>query len=115
MPKTTKSSAGEKSKEKKALIVPLEWYVPDHMTTTYATNFVVQQTGQEVILSFFEAEKPVLLGTTEQVEQELSRLKSIRAKCVARIVVTPDKIPGIIEALRSSASKRENKDAEGTA
>lgn len=45
---------------------PLSFHIPEHVVSRYATNFVVQCTGQEFVLSFFEALPPFLLGDSPE-------------------------------------------------
>ena len=47
-------------------MVPIKWHYPDSIVTRYATNFVVQHTDREFIISFFEAWPPVIIGTPEE-------------------------------------------------
>jgi hypothetical protein len=96
------------------LELPIEWYVPDATVTKYATNMVIQHTEHEFILSFFEVAPPLLIGTPSK--EVLEGLKSIRAECVARIVIARDRMPGFVEILRTnleqSLSKRPAKVTE---
>jgi uncharacterized protein DUF3467 len=79
---------------------PIEWYVPDSIKSQYATNMVVQHTEQEFILSFFETRPPLLLGNL--TEEDIKAIPSIRAECVARIVIARDRMPKFVEALQTN-------------
>ena len=80
--------------------LPIEWVVPDDVVTRYVTNMVVQHSTAEFLVSFFEVQPPILIGSTEEdARTRLSQLKSISAKCVARIVVTPDRMEEFVRVL----------------
>jgi hypothetical protein len=79
---------------------PLEWHIPESMSSRYADNIIVQPRKYDVIISFFETQPPPLGGTPEQNRSFLEKLGSIRAECVAKIVVAPDLLPDIIKALQ---------------
>jgi hypothetical protein len=80
--------------------VPLEWDVPDDLVPRYATNFVVQATGHEFVISFFETMPPVILGSPEERLAKAQQLKSVRARCVARIVVSPSRMAELVNMLQ---------------
>jgi hypothetical protein len=91
--------------------IPIEWYVPDHIESKYANNLVVQHGENEIIISFFETRPPLILGTPEDIER-LARLESIRSECVARIIVSPSKMPAFIEALQTNYQRYVTKKQE---
>lgn len=85
--------------------LPIEWCYPDDLITRYSNNIVVQHTKNEFILSFFEVRPPVIFGELEHVQQELDKMASIRAECIARIVVSPEQIANFIKALQDNFDK----------
>ena len=91
--------------------LPIEWNVPDDLVARYATNMVVQKTENEYIISFFEINQPIILAEPEKIEEYLKGLKSIRANCVARIIVAADKMPSFVSALDTNL-KRNIEDAK---
>ncbi len=87
------------------LSLPLEWIVPPNIVSQYATNLVVQYTGNEFIISFFEVHPPILLGTQEEVEAKLEKIDSVKAECIARIIVSADRMPVFLRALTNNVQK----------
>jgi hypothetical protein len=91
--------------------VPLRFNVPDNMPSVYATNLLVQATEQEVVISFFEAQPPLLM--TDDVEENLEILKKvgIKADCVARVTISPARFEGFVQVLADfiSGVKARNK------
>ena len=82
--------------------IPIEWYIPDDIKRRYASNIVVQHDKHEFIIMFFDVQKPILLGPQEDVRSQLARMESIRAECVARIIVAPERMPSFIKALQDN-------------
>jgi len=85
--------------------IPLQFCIPDDLMSRYATNFVVQHTDQEFILSFFETQNPLLLGSPEQNKATLQQMGGIRSQCVARIIVAPGRMSELIRILQANYEK----------
>jgi hypothetical protein len=82
--------------------LPIDWHVSENIQSRYASNVFVQAGEQELILSFFETIPPILAGTPEENRAKLLQLGAIRAECVARIIVDPDLVPKLIQALQTT-------------
>jgi Protein of unknown function (DUF3467) len=80
--------------------LPIEWHFPEHITSRYATNLVVQHTEHEFTISFFELHPPLLLGSPEERKAQLEHIKSVRAECVARIIVAAERMPEFLKVLQ---------------
>ena len=101
-----RGSLMKKDKSIKGKWLPIEYYVPDHIQSRYATNLLVQNTEHEFTLSFFELQEPFLMGETpEEREQQVEQLKHVRAKCVGRIIITADRMPAFIDAMQKNLEK----------
>ena len=102
-----KSGKNKTDKNKPSAGVPIEWHIPPGLMSPYATNMVVQSTGDAFKVLFFEVKPPFLLDESEQPPSK------VIADCVASVVITPDKIPKIIEVFQSQLdryiSKKESK------
>lgn len=85
----------------------IEWDVPDHTEAVFSNNVIVQHTDQEFILSFFVTFPPIILGDTKKIES----IDSIKAKCVSRIVLTPEKMKSLIQAMQINYQKYEENHA----
>lgn len=81
--------------------VSLDWQIPDNIQSKYASNVYVQAGEYEITLSFFETFMPMLSGSPEETRAEIEQLGTIPAKCVARIVISPDLAPKLIQALQT--------------
>lgn len=60
--------------------IKVRYVVPKAMPLVYANDFAVTATGNDVVLSFFQTDHPVRIGSDSS---------TIDANCVARIVLTP--------------------------
>ena len=83
--------------------LPVERYISDSIVSHYA-NFVLVTNGQyEFYLTFFEAEPPTIYGTPDQIKEQMETLKSIQAKCVARIIIPKELMPRVVEAINTAS------------
>jgi len=86
--------------EAEGAYLPIEWYFPEGLTSRYATNLVVQLTEHEFTLSFFELRQPVVLGSPEERKAKLAQIHSVRAECVARVIVSAGRMPEFLGVLQ---------------
>ncbi len=75
--------------------IPLIWHIPEDLISGYATNMLVQIGDHELYVSFFETPPPILFGP-----KDVENLESVKAKCIARIVITPERMATFIELLQ---------------
>ncbi len=88
-------------KEPEGIALHIDWHIPEGAQSRYANNVLVQAGQYEIIISFFEAQIPILLGQPEENRRKLEELGSIRAELVSRIVVSPEILPVMIKALET--------------
>ena len=83
-------------------LIPMrvEWQIPDDFPTPNATNIVVQHTQHEFIISLFEILPPVLVGTQEEQRQQARDLASLKAKCVARVIIAAGRMPEFLQVMQ---------------
>jgi hypothetical protein len=77
----------------------LEWVIPSDLDTKFANNFIIQNNGDEIIISFFEVIPPILVGDSKMIEDSLTKLTTVPAKCVSRIVITRQNLEILIRVL----------------
>ena len=85
--------------------IALEWYSPPGLISKYANNVVVTHSEDEFFISFFEVTPPILIGSPEEIRSKLEQQQTIRAECVAKIIVSPGKMPAFINALQENFDK----------
>jgi hypothetical protein len=107
------------TKKKKAIeenskhpLAEIEWHFPENIISRFTTNMTVQRIENEFKVSFFELVRPIILDPNDPKWKSIT---SIRADCVASIIVTADRLPKFIEVLqeqltlyKSSNTSKEN-------
>ena len=71
------------------------WEFPEDLVSGYATNILVQASDQEFYLSFFEAMPPIILSP-----EDAQNLEGVRAECIARIIISPDRMVKFVEVMQ---------------
>lgn len=103
-----KSEAEEKKAKDTENSVSISFRVPSKMPSVYATHFFVQDSPDEVVLSFFELIHPILPPEVgEERDRAVERLKQIgvTAECVARVTVAKHKFPAFAQAMATTAER----------
>ena len=81
------------------LPVRLRWEIPDDMDILWASNFSIQHSAREFVLTFFQVAPPLLIEPTEE-ELKAIVVEGIRAKAVARIALTPAALQELIDVVQ---------------
>jgi len=100
------------TEERPKVQVPIEWHISEDIDSKYATNLVIQHSEHEFIIDFFEMRHPLILGDPDQVREEWEKLESVRAECVARIIVSPDRMQEFINLIQAELNKYIGKEQE---
>lgn len=85
--------------------IPIEYFVPEDMPTLCPNNLVVRHTDDEFTLLFFEAREPIIVGSEDEKREALAQVTSVRARCVARIVLSPKKMFTFAEAIQRNIER----------
>ncbi len=75
--------------------IPIEWHIPEGVMTPFATNMLVIAIENEFKISFFELKPAIRLDKSDPMPT------SVRADCVASIIVTADRLAKFVEVLQS--------------
>ena len=79
---------------------------PDDIDSNFVSNIVVQHQPDHFVVSFFEVFPPPILGDSlEEKRSKFNQMDHVDAKCVSRIIVTPDKMGEIIQILSENYNK----------
>ena len=100
------------TKERPKVQVPIEWHISEDLDSKYATNLVIQHSEHEFIIDFFETRHPLILGDPDQVREQWEKLESVRAECVARIIVSPNRMQEFINLMQAALNKYVGKEQE---
>jgi len=76
----------------------IDWHVPEELVPRYATNIVVQASEFDFLISFFAISPPILFDPPAAD----SPLPTVRADCVARVIVPRGKMPEFIKVFQES-------------
>jgi Protein of unknown function (DUF3467) len=82
--------------------LPVKWQFPPDVISRYATNIVVQHSEHEFTISFFEVQKPIILGTPAERKAQLEQTEFVPMVCVARVIVSASKMPEFVKALQAN-------------
>lgn len=91
-----------RSKLPQFIEAPIDWHIPDDLVPHQATHMVVQHSQDTFFLSFFQTWPPMVVGSPEEIDRQIRKIKSVRAKCVARISITAKSMPNFIKALQTN-------------
>lgn len=90
--------------------IKIEFNYPNDLKSHFVSNLVVQHQPEFFILSFFEGWPPVILGDSEEEKRKaLESIEKIEAKCVSRLVITPEKVKEFITAISQNYKNYEEK------
>jgi hypothetical protein len=88
--------------------IPMIWDIPEDMGSGYATNMLVQSGEHEFFVSFFEANPPVILDP-----KDIEKIESVRADCIARVIISAERMGRFIEVLQQQLDRHNEKKATG--
>ena len=97
--KKTKKKIKPSKKEAAPKEVPIKWHIPDNINTQFVTNATVQILEEEFKISFFEM-KPQL-----RFDLNVPPPSEVQADCVVSVVMTPNRVGRLIEALQGQLDK----------
>lgn len=97
----------EQPEQPEALELSIDWHIPESVITRYANNMLVQQGETEFYISFFEVKPPFLIG--EITKEDVMKIGSVPAECVARIAINPERMASVISALQTNFERYQAK------
>lgn len=103
----TKRKTPKRAKENSELLaggtatLEVRRVLPADLIGLFSDQFIVSGTAHEVILSFLQTQHPLAASP-----EEFERIEAIEARCVARIIVTPEQARLIELALRQNLARR---------
>jgi hypothetical protein len=85
---------------------PIEYVLTD--TSRFSNHVVVQHDKETFTLSFFEIQKPILMGSPEEISKRIDTIKSIPAVLISRITLLPEHFKKVISAMKDNLDHFEN-------
>jgi hypothetical protein len=102
--KKKKTSKLEISKEKPLEVetreVPVDFFVPEDLAIQYADNVNLFFSDYDFTLTFLQTQSPLIIRP-----EDWGKVRTVRSKGIARIVVPPHLIPRIINVLSENWQK----------
>lgn len=95
------SEVEQEDQSSQGISLPVELHVSDTLHNQYVHNVIVQPGPNEITLFFFEMHIPPYVGSPEANREYLLQKGSIRFECLSKLVVAPQLIPEIINALQT--------------
>src|SRR5438067_1793094 len=97
--------AAKKKKQKghKSLQVAVEWDRGEEVGLTAITNMTVQGGEHETVISFYQTKPPLIMGTAEEKEAILKTVKSVKAVCIAKFVISTSRLDEFAGAFKTAA------------
>ena len=97
-----------KKKIPEVVDLKIDWNVPEDVITRFATNLVTQTIDNEFKLTFFEI-KPEIVFDEEEQQKKMIEKGTVRADCIASIIVTADRMPRFLKVLNEQLTKYQDK------
>ncbi|SRR5258705_12099889 len=82
------------------ITISIESYLPDNVPTYYSDGMTVLHTANEFIISFLQSEFPLAAS-----KEELEQVKSMKRKCITRIIVSPAQFQAIAKVFQENMKK----------
>ena len=80
--------------------IPVVNYLPEDVPTYYSDGTLVLHSANEFIISFLQTEFPLAAA-----KEELEQLKSMRRKCIVRVIVSPAHFQALSKAFQDQMDK----------
>ena len=82
--------------------VPLDRYNFQDVLMTFSDDMAVSFRNGVFILYFFQSQPPIVM-----TQEEIAEVEAVKSRCVAKIVVTPNQMRNVIDAMVGNFGKFE--------
>jgi hypothetical protein len=90
------------TEEPEGVQLPSVWVGADETPIAFANQFVCQFQPNEFVLTIGQASAPILLGTPDQIREQVEELSFIPVRTLARIGLTRTRVQELIAALQAN-------------
>jgi hypothetical protein len=89
--------------------LPLAWIGVEDVPIVFANNFVVQFDNDLAshIITIGQLSPPALIGSPEEIAEQVSKIEFVPVRPVARIALTPQRMVELIAVLQANVDQRE--------
>lgn len=96
------------AKAEKGRLVSVDYSTGNDLLPVHANQVIVQHSETEFIVTFFEVLPPVINPDPSRQAKEVERLRTIKARPVARIVMSPDRARALLTVLTENVQRYES-------
>ncbi len=88
--------------------IPIRRHYPENLITQFSDNVTAQfapggPDPDHFIVAFFQLRHPQIFeGSDEEVKRSLDAIEFIESECVARIILTPQKMRDLVKVLKAN-------------
>ena len=104
-----KKAASTNKPAAESMQLDIDFHFGSEIQAIPANQLAAMQDAHTVRLAFFDIRPPLLFGSSEQKEMEIRKIKSIRANCVAEIVIPLTNFPEFAAVIQEQLSKVEQR------
>jgi hypothetical protein len=94
--------------------LPIVWVGVEDAQILFVNQFLGQIEQQEIVLTLGQITPPVLLGSPEQLTQQVERLSFVPVRTVARFGMTRARLEELIGVLQTTARNFDERNRDGT-
>lgn len=82
--------------------VQLLYKSPESMRFVFSNNMIVQFDGTSFFLTFYETTPPMVMGSEQEVREQIEALETLPAYAVAKVVIPADKMGKFVAVLNQN-------------
>ncbi len=82
--------------------LPLAWVGLDEVPIQFANQFVIQFQPNEFVISIGQATPPAIVGTPDQIAEQIAEVEFVPVRPIARIGLNRDRIVELLAALQAN-------------
>lgn len=86
--------------------IPATWVGIDETTVIFANQFIIQFNGNEFFLTAGQMSPPVVVGTPEEIREQLKRLPFLPVRVVSRLAFTSETMGLLVGILQENLAKQ---------
>ena len=88
-----------------AFTASIEYPKDDGVYPLFANNVVVQIGSDGYVLGFYSVFPPIVIGSEAEINASLSAMKVVNAKCVSKILLSPEEAKRLATVLTDAIAK----------
>lgn len=78
--------------------VRVKYPYPEPLQAVFSNHSMIQHDEHEFVISFYQVFQPSGIEGPESVRKQVEEAGGAPARCVSRVVISRDRMPGVVEA-----------------